>query len=103
MFLPEVRNGDFRLQQHRLKALLPYFFTAGHYSYARYLSWYMRQMEHLPQRAKEYLLAGTHICRQSDGGTTVPADKFGEQIHIKRGKGSGCTKGISMSPEQVCG
>ena len=48
--------------------MLPYFFAAGHHNYARYLSWYVRQMEHLPQRAKEDLLAGAHVCRHSDGG-----------------------------------
>jgi len=31
----------------------------------------------------------------------MPADKFGEQTHIKRGKGSGGMKGSSTSPEQV--
>ncbi|KAK2159105.1 hypothetical protein NP493_1749g00012 [Ridgeia piscesae] len=57
MFLRGERNGDSLLQQHCLKAMLPYFFAAGHHNYARYLSWYVRQMEHLPQRAKEDLLA----------------------------------------------
>ena len=31
----------------------------------------------------------------------MPADQFGEQTSIKRGKGSGGMKGISTSPEQV--
>lgn len=101
MFLRGERNGDFLLQQHSLKAMLPYFFAAGHHNYARYLSWYVRQMEHLPQRAKEDLLAGAHVCRHSDGGTSVPADQFGEQTYIKRGKGAGGMKGISTSAEQV--
>ena len=57
----------------------------------------MRQMEHLPQRAKEDLLIGAHICQHSDGGS----DQFGEQTHIKRGIGSGRMKGISTSPEQM--
>ena len=101
MFLRRERDGDFLLQQHCLKAMLPYFFAAGHHNYARYLSWYVRQMEHLPQRAKEDLLAGAPVCRHSGGGTAVPADQFGEQTYIKRGKGSGGMKGISTSPEQV--
>ena len=67
-FLFGDRNGDFLLQQQCLKAMLPYFFAAGHRNYTHYLSWYLRQMEHLPQRAKEDLLAGAHICRHSDGG-----------------------------------
>ena len=61
----------------------------------------MRQMEHLPRRAKEDLLAGAHVCRHSDGGMAVPADQFGEQTYIKRGKGAGGMKGISTSVEQV--
>ena len=101
MFLRGERNGDFLLQQHCLKAMLPYLFAAGHDNYARYLSWYVQQMEHLPQRTKEDLLADAHVCRHSDGGTAVPADQFGEHTYIKRWKGSGVTKGISTSPEQV--
>ena len=58
-------------------------------------------MEHLPQRAKQDLLAGAHVCQHSDGETAVPADQFKEQTCIKRGKGSGGTKGISTSAEQV--
>ena len=42
-------------------------------------------------------MAGAHVCRHSDGGS----DQFGEQTHVKRGKGSGRMKGISTSPEQM--
>ena len=41
MFLFGERNGDFLLQKHCLKEMLPYFFAAGHQNYARYLSWYV--------------------------------------------------------------
>ena len=99
MLLRGERDGDFILQQHCLK--LPYFFAAGHHNYTRYLSWYVQQMEHLPHRAKEDLLAGAYSDGGGGGGTAVPADQFGEQTYIKRGKGSGGTKGISTSPEQV--
>ena len=49
MFLRGELNGDFILQHHCLKAMLPYLFVEGHHNYASYLSWYVRQMEHLPQ------------------------------------------------------
>ena len=101
MFLRGEGNGDFLLQQHCLKAMLPYFFAVGHHNYACNLSWYVRQMELLPHRAKEDLLADAHVCRHLDGRTAMPADQFGEQTYIKRGKGSGGMKGISTSPEQV--
>ena len=101
MFLRGERNGDFLLQQHCLNAMLPYFFAAGHHNYARYLSWYVRHMENFPQHAKDDLLAGAHVCRHSVGGTALPADQFGEQTYIKRGKGAGGMKGISTKAEQV--
>ena len=76
--------------------MLPYFFfAAGHHNNARYLSWYVRQMEHLFQDAKRDLLAGAHVCRHSDGGTAVPAD----QTYIKRGKGAGGMKKLPTNEE----
>ena len=62
--------------------MIPYFFAAGHHNYGRYITWYLRMAQNLPHNAKEDLLAGTHVCRHSDGGTTVPADQFGEQTYI---------------------
>ena len=101
MLLRGERNGNFLLEQHCLKAILPYVFAAGHHNYARYLSWYVRQMEHIPKHAKEDLIAGVHVCRHSDGGTAVSAEQFREQTYIKRGKGYGGMKGIATSVEQV--
>ena len=40
------REGDWILQQHCLKRMLPYFFVAGHHHYARYISWHLRAMQH---------------------------------------------------------
>ena len=103
MFLCGERNGDFLLQQHCLKAMLPYIFFAASKEpqLCPLLSWYVRQMEHLLQRAKMDLLAGAQVSRHSNGGTAVPADQFSEQTYSKRGKGTGGMKGISTSVEQV--
>lgn len=81
--------------------MLPYFFAAGHHHYARWITWHLRDMQHLPDTAKDDLLAGSHVCRHSDGAAAVSADMFGEQTCIKQGKGSGGMKGISTNPEQV--
>ena len=91
--------------QHCLNAMMSYFFVTCHHNYARYMNWYVRQMEQLPQHAKEDLLAVAHVSRHSDGGTAVPVDQFGEKTYIKRGKCAGGMKGISTSTEQVelCG
>ena len=95
------RGGDFLVQQVSLEAMMPYFFAAGHMNYARYITWYLRNVENLPTTAKNDLMEGAHVCRHSDGGTAVPADQFGEQTYIRRGKGAGGLRGISTNAEQV--
>ena len=70
------RDGDFLLQQVSLEAMMPYFFAAGHMNYARYITWYLRNVENLPTTAKNDLMEGAYVCRHSDGGTAVPADQF---------------------------
>ena len=95
------RDGDFLLQQVSLEAMMPYFFAAGHMNYARYITWYLRNVENLPTTANNDLMEGAHVCRHSDGGTAVPADQFGEQTYIRRGNGAGGLRGISTNAEQV--
>ena len=70
-------------------------------NYARYMTWYLRNIENLPTAAKNDLVKGAHICRHTDGGTAVPADQFGEQTYIRRGKDAGVLRGISTNVEQV--
>ena len=67
--------------------MVPYFFAAGHQHYARYISWYIRDVQNLPAAVKQPHLDRAHVCRHSDGGIAVPADQFGEQTYIKQGKG----------------
>ena len=95
------RDGDFLLQQGSLEAMMPYFLAAGHMNDARYMIWYLRYVESLPTTAKNDLMKGAHVCHHSDGGTAVPADLFREQTYIRRGKGAGGLRGISMNAEQV--
>ena len=70
-------------------------------NYARYMTWYLRNIENLPTTAKNDLVKGAHICRHTDGGTAVPSEQFGEQTYIRRGKGAGALRGISTNVEQV--
>ena len=95
------RDGDFLLRQVSLEAMMPYSFAAGHMNYARYITWYLRNVENLPTTAKNDIMDGAHVCRHSDGGTAVPADQFGEQTYIRRGKDAGGLRGISTNAEQI--
>ena len=70
-------------------------------NYARYMTWYLRNIDNMPTAAKNDLVKGAHICRHTDGGTAVPADQFGEQTYIRRGKGASMLRGISTNVKQV--
>ena len=100
-FLRAEREGDWLLQQECLDIMLPYFFVAGHHHYARYISWHLRDMQHISPGAKRDLLDGAHVCRHTQGAAAVSADQFGEQTYIKQGKQAGGMKGISTNPDQV--
>ncbi|KAJ8332144.1 hypothetical protein SKAU_G00428720 [Synaphobranchus kaupii] len=76
------KEGDWLLQQHCLEEMLRYFFAAGHHHYSRWITWHLRDMQHLPATAKDDLLAGSHVCRHSDGAAAVSGDMFGEQTCI---------------------
>ena len=43
-------------------------------NYACYMTWYLRNVEHLPTAANSDLLKGAHVCRHSDGGTAGRRD-----------------------------
>ena len=67
-FLRAEREGNWLFQQLCLERMLPYFFSAGHIHYARYITWHLLEMRHLlPDNAKADLVAGAHVCRHSDG------------------------------------
>ena len=70
-FVRSWHEGDFLLEQHYLKEMLPYFFASGHHNYARYVIWHLREMANLLHSAKKYLLDGAHVFRHADGRAPV--------------------------------
>ena len=85
-----------------LQRMLPYFFAAGHWHYARHVTWHLQEMSCLPEDAKSDLMAGAFVCRHREGvWNSVSADQFGEQTYIRNGKSKGGLVGISLSAEQV--
>ena len=43
-------------------------------NYARYMTWFLKNVEKLPMAANNDLMKCAHVCRHSDGGTAVPVD-----------------------------
>ena len=102
MFIKAQREGDSLLHVHCLQKMLPYFFAAGHWHYARHVTWHLQEMSCLPEDAKSDLMAGAFVCRHREGvWNSVSADQFGEQTYIRNGKSKGGLVVISLSAEQV--
>ena len=91
------RDCDYPLQQHCYQQMLHYCLAAGHWQYARHITWHVIEMQHtLPDGAKMDLFAGAHVCRHRPGTWKyVSADQFGEQTYIKKGKMPGGVEGIN--------
>ena len=55
------REGDWLLHVHCVKAMMPYFFAAGHQNYARLGLVYLRAIESLPNSVLPYFQKGKHV------------------------------------------
>ena len=62
MFVRAEREGDWLLHLASYKQMLPYFFAAGHVTYARYVLCYLREMERLPQEVLSHFTKGAGLC-----------------------------------------
>ena len=73
--------------------MMKYFFLAGHFHYARYLTQYLLELPTSREEVKVDL-----FCRHHDGyKNAISADQTGEQTAIEIGKGS--LKGMTLSAE----
>ena len=105
LFIRAEREDDWLLHMYCLRRMLPYFFAAGHWNYARYILWHVIDMEsQLPKDAREMILRGQHVCQHGMGvWKSVFSDQFGEQTYIRYGKGKGGLVGMTLYPDQVAG
>lgn len=61
------REGEFILHLDVGKKMLPYFFTARHWTYARDGATYVQMMENLPGIVLKPLMKGEHVVRLQEG------------------------------------
>jgi hypothetical protein len=103
MFIRAEREANYVLHIYCLTRMVPYFFAAGHWNYARYITWHL--IEHQTELDEEALAMfhmGHHVCRHSSGSwNAVFSDQFGEQTYIRHGKAKGGLVGMTLSPDQV--
>ena len=104
MFVRAEREANYMLHMYCLTHMIPYFFAAGHWNYARYITWHVMEFQtQLSDEALRIFHMGHHVCRHRKGHwNAVFADQFGEQTCIRQGKEKGGLVGLTLSQEQVC-
>ena len=66
-YVRDEREGDWLLHVYCVKAMMPYFFAAGHQNYARLGLVYLRAIENLPDNVLPHFLKVQHIMRHMNG------------------------------------
>ena len=96
------REGDWLLHVYCVKAMMTYFFAAGHQNYARSGLVYLRAIENLPENILPYFLKGKHLMRHVnvlwDG---IWNDMFIESPFMRYIRGRQGIIGIALKPETL--
>ena len=78
------REGDWLLHVYCVKAMLSYFFAAGHQNYARSSLVYLRAIENLPDNVLPHFLKGQHVMRHMNGlWNGICSDMFIESTFMR--------------------
>ena len=94
------REGDWLLHIHCVKAMMPYFFAAGHQNYARLGLVYLRAIENLPNNILLYFQKGKHVMRHMNGlWNGIWSDMFIESTFMRYRHGRAGIVGITLKPE----
>lgn len=69
--------------------MMPYFFAARHFNYARYGLYYLRSMQRLHSDLAKKFIAGEHVMRHEAGlWNGILSDLFIETSYMRYGHGS---------------
>ena len=88
LYIRAEHEGEFALHLYACKQMLPYFFAAGHWNYARDGVAYLRAMEKLPTSLLNSFMEGEHVIHLSKGlWNGIWTDMGIETTYMKVGKG----------------
>ncbi len=67
LFIRAEREADWPLHMLATKLMMPYFFSSGHFNYARYCLYYLHSMSKLPSPVLKEFMKGNHVMRHQSG------------------------------------
>ena len=88
MYIRAEREAEFGLHLYCCKKMIPYFFIAGHWNYARDSIVYLRSIEKTPTNLLNRFMNGEHVIRIKDGlFNGIWSDMAIENTYTNIGKG----------------
>jgi len=101
-YIRAEHEGDWLLHLATFRNMLPYYFAAGHVTYARYGLYYLRRMEKIPPHVQTHFMKGEHITRHIRGiWNGIWSDQFIESTFMRYGHSSGGIIGITLKEETL--
>ena len=102
LYIRAEREGEFALHLYACERMIPYFFAAGHWNYARDGILYLQRMERLPSEPLRRFRNGEHVIHLREGlWNGIWSDMGIETTYMKIGKGQTGIVGVTTNSRTV--
>ena len=96
------REGDWPLHLAAVNEMMPLFFAASHFNYARYGLYYLRAMAEMPEDVRQHFMKGEHTMHHNPGlFNGIWSDMAIETTFMRYGHGQSGIIGITLRPETL--
>ena len=101
-YIRAEREADWCLHLACVREMMPLFFAASHYNYARYGLYYIRTMAAMPEDVRQHFVNGEHIMHHNPGlFNGIWSDMAIETTFMRYGHGQSGIIGITLRPETL--
>ena len=96
------RESDWPMHLECVEEMIPLFFPAGHFHYARYALYYGRSMNDMPDDVSHAFTKGQHTMHHNAGiFNGIWSDMAIKSTFMSHGHGPGGIIGITLKPETL--
>ena len=96
------READWPLHLASVHEMMPLFFAASHFNYARYGLYYLREMIAMPEDVRQHFMNGEHTMHHNPGVFNgIWSDMAIETTYMRYGHGQSGIIGITLRPETL--
>ena len=96
------READWPLHLASVHEMMPLFFAASHFNYARYGLYYLREIEAMPDIVRQHFVKGEHTMHHNAGlFNDIWSDMAIKSTFMRYGHGQSGIIGITLRPETL--